>query len=145
MKHFVRSARLLLLLAGLGAVGCDRGQHPGMIGKPAPEFVIADSQHTVDLNKLRGHIVVLNLWASFCAPCVEELPSLLELQKRMPGITVVAVSIDQDEDVYRKFLLKHHVDVLPSATPTSASTPSTAPSSSPKPTSSTPTASSGAN
>ena len=92
--------------------GCDRGDHPGNIGRPAPEFVMSDGVQTVDLGKLRGRVVVLNLWATFCAPCVEELPSLLKLQQTMPQLTVVAVSTDQDDGVYRKFLRVHHVDVL---------------------------------
>jgi cytochrome c biogenesis protein CcmG, thiol:disulfide interchange protein DsbE len=92
--------------------GCDRGDHPGRIGKAAPQFVLNDGTRTIDLSKLRGRVVVLNLWATYCAPCIEELPSLLEMQKRMPEIAVVAVSIDQDPDVYHKFLLKHHVDLL---------------------------------
>ena len=101
-----------VVLTGLWLGGCDRGDHPGMIGKPAPEFVMSDSLRTVDLAKLRGKVVVLNLWATFCAPCVQELPSLLELQRRMPELAVVAVSTDQDETVYRNFLVKHHVDVM---------------------------------
>jgi thiol-disulfide isomerase/thioredoxin len=92
--------------------GCDRGDHPTNIGKPAPEFVLSDSRESVDLDKLRGKIVVLNLWATWCAPCVEELPSLLALQKRNPQIVVVGISTDQDEDVYRHFLAVHHVDLL---------------------------------
>lgn len=99
-----------VILTGFGT-GCDRGEHPGNIGKPAPQFVMSDGAATVDLAKLRGHIVVLNLWASWCAPCVEELPSLLELQRRMPQLAVVGVSIDQDPDVYRQFLVRHHVDL----------------------------------
>jgi len=94
------------------AVGCDRGSHPGNIGKPAPLFVMSDGVQTVDMGKLKGKVVVLNLWATWCAPCVEELPSLLALQQKMPGIDVVAVSTDQDDTVYRKFLVKHNVDVL---------------------------------
>jgi cytochrome c biogenesis protein CcmG, thiol:disulfide interchange protein DsbE len=94
------------------AMGCDRGEHPGNIGKVAPQFVMTDGTRTVDLSKLRGRVVVLNLWATWCGPCVEELPSLLELQKAMPDLVVVAVSMDQDPDVYRKFLADHHVDVL---------------------------------
>jgi len=94
------------------AVGCDRGDHPGSIGRSAPLFVMSDGVETVDLSRMRGKVVVLNLWATWCAPCVEELPSLLSLQQKMPGIAVVAVSTDQDDTVYRKFLVKHHVDVL---------------------------------
>ncbi len=98
------------ILAGMGT-GCDRGDHPGNIDKPAPQFMMSDGTTTIDLAKFRGRIVVLNLWASWCAPCVEELPSLLELQKRMPELAVVGVSIDQDPDVYHQFLVKHHVDL----------------------------------
>lgn len=92
--------------------GCDRGSHPVNIAKPASQFVVSDGTRTVDLSKLRGHVVVLNLWATFCAPCIEELPSLLALQKQMPDLAVVAVSMDQDPDIYRRFLVEHHVDVL---------------------------------
>ena len=108
MRRFLASIALGVLLIS----GCDRGDHPGRIGKAAPQFVLNDGTRTIDLSKLRGRVVVLNLWATYCAPCIEELPSLLEMQKRMPEIAVVAVSIDQDPDVYHKFLLKHHVDLL---------------------------------
>ena len=77
----------------LMATGCDRGSHPGNIDKSAPQFVINDGTRTVDLSKLRGHVVVLNLWATYCAPCIEELPSLLALQRRMPDLAVVAASV----------------------------------------------------
>ena len=104
----------LVLTGGLlcgSLMGCDRGDHPGNIGKLAPVFTMSDGVQTVDLAKLRGKIVILNLWATWCAPCVEELPSLLAMQKQHPEIDVVAVSTDQDDEVYRKFLVQHHVDV----------------------------------
>ena len=104
-------AVVLAAILGVFGTGCDRGDHPGNIGKAAPQFAMSDGTTTVDLAKLRGRVVVLNLWASFCAPCVEELPSLLALQKKMPQIAIVAVSMDQDDDVYRKFLVQHHVDI----------------------------------
>jgi cytochrome c biogenesis protein CcmG, thiol:disulfide interchange protein DsbE len=93
-------------------VGCDRGSRPGNIGKPAAQFVISDGGQTMDLSKLRGRVVVLNLWATWCPPCIEELPSLLALHKEMPDLAIVAVSIDQDPDVYHQFLIQHHVDFL---------------------------------
>ena len=101
-----------LVLVVLLVAGCDRGNHPGNIDKPAPQFVLGDGTRTVDLSKLRGRVVVLNLWATWCAPCIEELPSLLALQRQMPDLAVVAVSMDQDPDVYHHFLVEHHVDVL---------------------------------
>ncbi len=100
------------LLVGIAAMtGCDRGSHPGSVGIPAPTFVMSDGVQTVDMGRLKGKVVVLNLWATWCAPCVEELPSLLTLQQKLPNIAVVAVSTDQDDTVYRKFLVKHNVNV----------------------------------
>jgi len=101
-----------LVLGTLLVAGCDRGSHPGNIDKLAPQFVLGDGSRTVDLNKLRGRVVVLNLWATFCAPCIEELPSLLALQRRMPDLAVVAVSMDQDPEIYHRFLVQHPVDLL---------------------------------
>lgn len=108
----VRIVGSLLAFPLLFLSACDRGQHPGNIGRIAPQFVISDSSHTIDLGKLRGHIVVLNLWATWCAPCVQELPSLLAMQRANPELAVVGVSTDQDEQVYRRFLTQHHVDLV---------------------------------
>ena len=97
---------LLLLLTA-----CDRGDHPSNIGRPAPPFTISDGTTSVDLAHLRGHVVVLNLWATWCAPCVEELPSLLALQHKNPSLAIVAISTDQDAEVYRTFLTANHVTI----------------------------------
>jgi len=102
----------LFLLGTIFVAGCERGDHPGNIGKPAPQFVVSDGVQSVDLSKLRGRIVVLNLWATWCAPCIEELPSLLAMQREMPDIAVVAISIDQDDAIYRSFLARNHVNLV---------------------------------
>lgn len=92
--------------------GCSRGPQPRMIGSKAPDFTVTDSDRTVSLHDLHGKIVVLNFWTSWCAPCVEEMPSLVQLQKRMPQIAVLAVSTDQDESEYHKFLIRYQIDLL---------------------------------
>ncbi len=108
-----RHAIALMALAVLFiSVGCDRGSHHGQIGHIAPDFTVTDSTRTVHLASLRGHIVVLNFWATWCPPCVEELPSLLAMQQRMPGVIVLAVSLDEDPALYHQFLLDNHVDLL---------------------------------
>lgn len=73
-----------------------------------------DAQSTVTLSQFRGQVVVLNFWATWCEPCVEEVPSLVEMQRRMKakGITVVAVSVDVDESAYHRFLNEHNVNLL---------------------------------
>jgi len=94
--------------------GCYTGSRPPRIGSNAPDFTVQDADRTVALNQFRGQIVVLNFWATWCEPCVEEMPSLVEMQRRMKakGVTVVAVSIDENESAYRSFLKQHGVDLL---------------------------------
>jgi cytochrome c biogenesis protein CcmG/thiol:disulfide interchange protein DsbE len=58
--------------------------------------------------------VVLNFWATWCPPCIEEMPSLVQMQQRMKdkGVTVLAVSVDVDDGSYRRFLRDHSVNLL---------------------------------
>src|SRR5665213_3117438 len=111
MQKYVVQRATKWAVFGLAATlltGCDRGSHPEQLGQPAPEFAISDGSQSVDLVKLRGHVVVLNFWASWCEPCVAELPSLTALQRDLPQIQIVTVSMDQDPDAYRRFLLRYH-------------------------------------
>jgi thiol-disulfide isomerase/thioredoxin len=99
-------------LLAIGAAGCDRGSHPRNLGRLAPEFAVSDGSQTVDLAKLRGHVVLLNLWASWCAPCLDETPSLVALQQEMPGLVIIGISMDQNQDAYKQFLVRNHIDFL---------------------------------
>ncbi|MFZ0859636.1 MAG: TlpA disulfide reductase family protein [Candidatus Sulfotelmatobacter sp.] len=107
-------AALIACLLLIALSGCYTGSRPPRIGSNAPDFTVQDSDRTVVLDQFRGQVVVLNFWATWCPPCVEEMPSLVEMQRRMKakGITVVAVSIDVDENAYRQFLKQHGVDLL---------------------------------
>lgn len=102
----------LLGTVALSMTACDRGDHPARIGSKAPEFTVTDGRESLDLNKLRGRVVVLNFWATSCVPCIEEIPSLAELQRRMPNLSVVAVSSDEDDALYRRFLTQYNVGFL---------------------------------
>jgi|SRR5579885_2219960 len=85
------------------------------LGGEAPNFTLkTDDGHTVNLSDFRGKIVVLNFWASWCVPCVDELPSLNRLAQRYApkGVQVIGVSLDEDPDQYRSFLLKHGVTFI---------------------------------
>jgi len=92
--------------------GCDRGTHPAQVATPAPDFTITDGPKTISLSDYRGKIVVLNFWASWCAPCLEEFPSLMALQKQMPQIVVLGVDFDDDVSAYRQYLIDNHIDML---------------------------------
>ncbi len=75
---------------------------------------MTDADRTVSLKDLRGKVVVLNFWATWCPPCVEEMPSLVQMQRQLKdrGITVLAVSVDDDARLYHSFLEKNKVDLL---------------------------------
>jgi len=94
--------------------GCYSGSRPPRIGTAAPDFAVQDSQNKVTLSQFHGQVVVLNFWATWCAPCVEEIPSLVEMQRRMKakGVTVLAVSVDVDESAYKQFVKDHNVNLM---------------------------------
>lgn len=108
----LRSTFALALILTLA--GCYGGTKPTRIGTAAPNFVLQDSDRKVALHDYKGKVVVLNFWATWCPPCVEEMPSLVELQKRVKDkdVTVLAVSLDVDEGAYKKFIKDHNVDLL---------------------------------
>jgi cytochrome c biogenesis protein CcmG/thiol:disulfide interchange protein DsbE len=108
--------RLFSFILFLGLVilaGCNSGSHPPRIGNAAPDFTLTDSQRTVTLSQLRGKPVVLNFWATWCPPCIEEMPSLVQLQKQLGDkVTILAVSEDADDGAYKQFVRDHNVDLL---------------------------------
>ena len=110
----MRRVSVLIALGITLLTGCYSASRPPRIGSSAPDFTVQDDDRKVTLSSYRGQVVVLNFWATWCPPCVEEMPSLLEMQQRMKskGVTVVAVSVDVDEAAYRKFLEIHKVNLL---------------------------------
>ncbi|HVI07376.1 MAG TPA: TlpA disulfide reductase family protein [Candidatus Binatia bacterium] len=115
MRRFFSLAGLVLIAFSLFILAaCYSGSHPSRIGSPAPDFTVRDSDHAVTLSQLKGQVVVLNFWATWCPPCIEEMPSLVQMQQRMKakGVTVLAVSVDVDNAAYHRFLQDHGVNLL---------------------------------
>ncbi len=113
-----RSLPLILVLLGF-LTACYSGSRPPRIGAAAPDFTVTDGSRNVTLHDLRGKVVVLNFWATWCPPCVEEIPSMVEMQQRLKdrGITVLAVSVDVDQAAYQRFIRDHKVDLLTARDP----------------------------
>jgi cytochrome c biogenesis protein CcmG/thiol:disulfide interchange protein DsbE len=104
---------LLLPILFLGlALGCDRGLHPAQVGQVAPDFTVADGNTSVHLANYRGQVVLLNFWATWCEPCVVEMPSMLDLHREQPSLAILAISIDEDADAYSRFLVRRHVSLI---------------------------------
>jgi cytochrome c biogenesis protein CcmG, thiol:disulfide interchange protein DsbE len=110
--RFFRRLIFTVILPLVLVPGCNRGARPAQMGKPAPDFAVSDGASSVRLANYRGKVVLLNFWASWCAPCVEELPSLLKLHHDDPNLVVLAVSIDVDPDAYSTFIRNRHVDLI---------------------------------
>lgn len=110
----MRRSYILAIFLTLTLSGCYRGSKPARIGTVAPDFSVQDSDRKITLSDYRGQIVILNFWATWCPPCIEELPSLETLQQRMKnkGIKVLAISIDDDDNAYHQFLKDNRVDLL---------------------------------
>jgi len=109
----VRRALFALFILSL-LNGCYSGSRPPRIGTEAPDFSVQDSDHKIELRDFRGKVVVLNFWATWCPPCVEEMPSLVQMQQRLKdkGVTVLGISVDADGDAYHKFIKDHNVDFI---------------------------------
>jgi peroxiredoxin len=86
----------------------------------APDFsIIADDGRTISRANFGGKLLVLNFWASYCEPCIEELPSLDQFQRELAnqGVVVLGVSIDKDPKAYKRFLQKYNVSFLTARDP----------------------------
>jgi thiol-disulfide isomerase/thioredoxin len=95
-------AALALVASGCATTGGEGGStgKPQEVGDPVPDLVVShlDGSGKLRLADLRGKVVLLDIWASWCAPCKEEMPLLDELAGRLRkrGVEVVAVSIDEE-------------------------------------------------
>lgn len=97
------------------AVACPRAaaQTDPLLRKPAPLFVRIDlDNRRFDLAALRGRVVLLNFWATWCAPCQIEMPRFVEWQTKYKaeGLEIVAVSMDDDDAPVRSFLRRRKVN-----------------------------------
>ena len=104
----------LVVTASVLSSACNRGSRPPRVGAPAKDFTVQDSDRIVSLTQFRGQVLVLNFWATWCAPCTQELPSMMDMQDRLKaqGVTVLGVSIDVDNDAYHRFLKQRSVNFL---------------------------------
>jgi thiol-disulfide isomerase/thioredoxin len=118
-------AAALLLLASVLVTAGSRAAEPDTVRlgefipaaspQPAPEISFTDmAGNAVTLADFKGRFVLVNLWATWCQPCLKEMPSLLALQARLgPALTILAISEDHaGASVVQPFVAKHDLDKL---------------------------------
>ena len=109
-----RGAALFLVAAALAGACAERPAPPAP-GAPAPPFELLDLDERIHrLPDFAGQVVVLNFWATWCPPCVEEMPSLQRLQDLLgdDGLKVVAVSVDERYSDIPPFVAEHALRFL---------------------------------
>ncbi len=85
------------------------------VGDTAPHFnVVADDGEQVSLQNFNGKALLLNFWASWCEPCVEETPSLNALARVLgpEGLVVLGISQDGSSAAYKDFIRNQHIGFL---------------------------------
>jgi cytochrome c biogenesis protein CcmG, thiol:disulfide interchange protein DsbE len=96
-----RSSRWLALLAILPMLMVPRALAAVDVGKPAPGLVVPEVEGpTFDLSTLRGKVVIVNFWATWCVPCREEMPVLDAFYRshHRQGLEVIGLSMDRSRD-----------------------------------------------
>jgi cytochrome c biogenesis protein CcmG/thiol:disulfide interchange protein DsbE len=114
LKDKILGTFALIMAAGLiyfFATPTYREGEASLAGRKAIDFPLQYEGRQVHLSDLHGKVVVLNFWASWCPPCLEETPSLNKLQQQIAskGGVVLGVSVDEDGPAYEKFLKDNHV------------------------------------
>lgn len=100
LSAFVKALGLSLLMLVTPLSASD-------ISGPAPDFTLkSKSGENVRLQDLRGQVVMLNFWASWCGPCRQEMPLMDEIYKKYEkfGFTILAVNVDEDSADADRFL-----------------------------------------
>jgi cytochrome c biogenesis protein CcmG, thiol:disulfide interchange protein DsbE len=116
LKRKLKTGLVLAFIAGLLVLFARpdyRQGEPSLRGRAPKDFPLTLDGKPAHLSDLRGKVVLLNFWASWCQPCIEEAPSLNLLQERIAplGGTVLGVNVgvDDDEAAYEKFLSTYGV------------------------------------
>ena len=110
---WILKGTIAALVAALGyVVVWSMQEHIVGVGDSAPNFTITTTAgDQMSPRNFGGKVLVLNFWASWCAPCVEEAPSLAEFAKtfKNAGVVVLGVSVDRKDDAFQNFIKRFGV------------------------------------
>lgn len=110
MRRLVMVCLVVLLLPGLAAAK----ELKPYSGKPLPDFTLTDmdgKSHT--LSDYKGQVVMVNFWATYCTPCIKEMPSMERLRVKMAGLpfTILAIDMAETPEEVSAFFNRHKIDI----------------------------------
>lgn len=112
----MRRLGLVGVFAGMLAAGLSQSVWAVQEGEPAPAVSMPSltNSSTLELSQLRGKVVLVDFWASWCGPCRKSLPLYNDLKKQFAGqpFEIMAVSVDASKDDALAFLQKFPLDYL---------------------------------
>jgi cytochrome c biogenesis protein CcmG, thiol:disulfide interchange protein DsbE len=111
-RHVLGMAALYACLVAPIVIADTPTRPLGSLNTIAPNFIRTDlSGRSLQLEQFRGRVVLLNFWATWCGPCVTEIPIFSRWQRRYAdaGLQVIGVSMDDDAAPVKRFIAKHDV------------------------------------
>jgi len=104
---------LIAVIAGVAWFGLPEAKKKVSVGDMALEFSLPDLQAKTQ-SLAKGDVILLNFWATWCPPCRQEMPSMVELSKEYAakGLKVVAVSVDRDGKALNDFVKEYQLPFL---------------------------------
>ncbi|MGD0297903.1 MAG: TlpA disulfide reductase family protein [Bryobacteraceae bacterium] len=112
MDLAIKAATGVLLVVLAFVIVYSVQDHVVAVGDSAPNFRVKTENGAIMTPKdFGGKVLILNFWASWCAPCVQEIPSLNQIQKMFAsqGLVVLGVNVDSKEELYRNMLQRFQV------------------------------------
>lgn len=92
----------IAIMVLLVSSSCTKGKKQAMKGDEAPDFTLSDLNGSdVRLSDLRGKVVLIEFWATWCPPCRESIPAMNEIYKRYneKGLVILGISVDKGQNV----------------------------------------------
>src|SRR5579863_6101639 len=120
VDRLIQAGIVAMLAAFVGVLYLSLHDNVVKAGDKAPDFSIqADNGKTITARDFGGKLLLLNFWATWCPPCVQEVPSLDQLARELApkGLVVLGVSVDKDQKAYTDFLVKFRISYLTARDP----------------------------
>jgi len=85
----------------------------GLIGKPAPDFTVTSLDgKTISLDSLKGKVIILNFWATWCPPCRAEIPEFVQFYRdfKKKGVVIIGLGVNDSDASLQKFSKKNQIN-----------------------------------